>query len=261
MVDALFHPSLGSFSIADMAALAWLAGLWKGYGLLNERGFKNSANLNQRMVSIRKLWMANMLARDNRVMDSMLMGHLINSVSFFASATVLVLAGLAGALASADIAHAMVMQLALAQSTDALLFQCKILLLLSIFIYCFFCFTWSLRQFNYAVALIGAAPPITGEGRGEGARAMSEAAAKVMGLATLSFNRGLRGYYYAFASLGWIVHPLVFMALAALVTYVLWHRQFRSSAWQAIATYAHEAERHAALAVPSSKQNEVSGSL
>jgi uncharacterized membrane protein len=33
-----------------------------------------------------------MLARDNRAPDAILMGHLINSVSFFASATMLLLA-------------------------------------------------------------------------------------------------------------------------------------------------------------------------
>jgi uncharacterized membrane protein len=60
----------------------------------------------------------------------------------------------------------------------------------------------------------------------------------MMTLAITSFNRGLRGYYYAFASLGWMIHPYAFIALVTLVTYVLWRRQFRSAAFDAVARYS-----------------------
>lgn len=218
----------------DGVALVWFIALWWGYGWLTDRRTGTPTSLNQHMLRIRIRWMTNMLYRDNRVMDSMLMGHLINSVSFFASTTVLVLAGLVGVLASADNAYQVVMELGFTQATGRILFEMKLAMLLGIFVYSFFSFTWSVRQFNYTIALIGGAPLEPGDE----ALTTAKAAAKVMTLAITTFNRGLRGYYYAFAALGWMIHPYAFMLLVTLVTYVLWHRQFRSAAFDAVARYA-----------------------
>jgi uncharacterized membrane protein len=218
----------------DIAALVWFSLLWWGYGWLTDRRNRTPVSLNQHMLRIRIRWMTNMLYRDNRVMDSMLIGHLIHSVSFFASTTVLVLAGLLGVLASAEASHQKVMELGFTMHTDRYLFELKLVLLLGIFVYSFFCFTWAVRQFNYTIALVGAAPLEPGDE----ANITAKAAAKMMTLAIISFNRGLRGYYYAFASLGWLVHPAVFIGLVTLVTFVLWRRQFRSAAFDAIARYS-----------------------
>ncbi|SNS60460.1 MULTISPECIES: DUF599 domain-containing protein [unclassified Azospirillum] len=220
----------------DIAALVWFSLLWWGYGWLTDRRNRTPVSLNQHMLRIRIRWMTNMLYRDNRVMDSMLIGHLIHSVSFFASTTVLVLAGLLGVLASAEASHQKVMELGFTMQTDRYLFELKLVLLLGIFVYSFFCFTWAVRQFNYTIALVGAAPLEPGDE----ANITAKAAAKMMTLAITSFNRGLRGYYYAFASLGWLVHPYIFIALVTLVTYVLWRRQFRSAAFDAIARYSSQ---------------------
>ena len=228
-------PSLySSLTLLDGVAFAWFVLLWWGYGWLTDRRTGTPVSLNQHMLRIRIRWMTNMLYRDNRVMDSMLMGHLFNSVSFFASTTVLVLAGLLGILASADSSYRVVMELGFTQATDKPLFEVKLLLLLGIFIYSFFSFTWAVRQFNYTVALIGGAPLVPGAE----ASVTAKAAAKMMTLAITSFNRGLRGYYYAFASLGWMIHPYAFVVLATLITYVLWRRQFRSAAYDAVAVFA-----------------------
>lgn len=232
MVDAMPLPL--SLTWPDLAALVWCLICWWGYGWLTDRRQGRPVSLNQHMLRIRIRWMMNMLYRDNRVMDSMLIGHLIHSVSFFASTTVLVLAGLVGVLASADASHKVVMELGFTQPTDRTLFEAKLVLLLGIFVYSFFSFTWAVRQFNYTIALVGGAPLEPAEE----ASITAKAAAKMMTLAITAFNRGLRGYYYAFASLGWMVHPYAFMALATLITLVLMRRQFRSDAFRAIARYS-----------------------
>lgn len=223
-----------SLTLLDGVAFIWFVLLWWGYGWLTDRRQGSPTSLNQHMLRIRIRWMTNMLYRDNRVMDSMLMGHLIHSVSFFASTTVLVLAGLLGVLASSDSAYKVVMELGFTNPTDRTVFEAKLLLLLAIFVYSFFSFTWAVRQFNYTIALIGGAPLDPGEE----ALTTAKAAAKMMTLAITSFNRGLRGYYYAFASLGWMIHPYAFITLVTLVTYVLWRRQFRSAAFDAVARYS-----------------------
>ena len=38
----------------------------------------------------------------------------------------------------------------------------------------------------------------------------------------------MRGYYFAFAAIGWFFSPVVFMAATAGVVYILYEREFRS---------------------------------
>ncbi len=238
----------------DLIALGWLFLAWAVHGLVVDRGLFGAKSLNMHMYGVRRAWMRNMLARENRMMDSMLLGHLITSVSFFASTTVLVLAGLIGVLAAAEDAHRVVMDLGFTQPGSRALFEIKVLAIALIFVFAFFAFTWSLRQFNYTVALLGAFP-IARSGT-EGAASPSPPSvpapeiealvtdtAGVLSRSLRAFNSGLRCYYYAFATLGWFVGPLMFMALVAAVTLLLLARQFRSGSYGAVKRYA------AALAV------------
>jgi len=52
------------------------------------------------MGLVRNAWMAAMVKRDDRVIDAILIGHLIHSVTFFASTTMLLVAALVGILAA-----------------------------------------------------------------------------------------------------------------------------------------------------------------
>src|ERR1700749_1998312 len=54
--------------------------------------------INTDMTVVRRRWMANMAARENRFLDSPLMGHVLNSASFFPAANLIVTAAAAGAL-------------------------------------------------------------------------------------------------------------------------------------------------------------------
>jgi uncharacterized membrane protein len=189
----------------DLLALALFFLAWAGYGFLFDRRREpRPASLNRAMEQVRATWMRRMLERENRVMDSMLIGHLINSVSFFASATVLVLAGLVGVFAASEDAHRVVMDLGVARTTSRAAFELKLVLLLGIFVFAFFKFTWALRQFNYTIAVVGAAPPCP---IADGDLApLADDASALMSLGVLNFNAGLRAYYFAFASLGWFAH-------------------------------------------------------
>ncbi len=53
--------------------------------------------------------------------------------------------------------------------------------------------------------------------------------AKMTSMAANNFNIGLRTYYFALAILGWFINPWLFMALSAVVTLVLYRREFSSS--------------------------------
>jgi uncharacterized membrane protein len=223
---------LRSMPPLDAAALAWFFLIWIGYNLAVDRLLRGTVLLNHHLQVARRGWMRAMLARDNRAPDAILMGHLINSVSFFASATMLLLAALIGILAGVGQTYEAVMGLAFIANTEKWLFEFKILLLTGVFIYAFFKFTWALRQYNYACALIGAAPPP--DAPSARTEALAEHTAEVLSLAVTSFNGGLRAYYFALAALAWFVHPVLFMVLAGWMLLVLLRRQLRSRTLRAV---------------------------
>jgi uncharacterized membrane protein len=105
--------------------------------------------------------------------------------------------------------------------------ELKILVLIVIFVYAFFKFAWSLRQFNYSITLIGAAPPPS-QADSLDAQAFAVGAAEVIALAVSNFNRGMRGYYFALAALSWFLHPLLFAVSTLWVVAVVYRREFRS---------------------------------
>ena len=100
----------------------------------------------------------------------------------------------------------------------------KVVTLTIIFIYSFFKFAWAFRLFNYGSAMIGAAPlPPVDE---KTADAYARRVGKINNLGALQFNRGIRAYFYALATLAWWVNAWLFMAAVALVILVLIGREF-----------------------------------
>jgi uncharacterized membrane protein len=114
---------------------------------------------------------------------------------------------LLGALARVDGVAAFSQGIALGVPAPAASVRLGLFALLAIFIYAFFKFTWTLRQYNYCIAMIGAAPmpPIEEERHAR----LADALARSISVASINFNVGLRCYYFAFAALAWFLHPLL----------------------------------------------------
>jgi uncharacterized membrane protein len=184
----------------DQLSLAWFVAVWAGYTWYTDRYARRSQSLRAVMHAYREQWMQQMLVRDNRVMDVNILRNLLQGVAFFASATLLVLAGLLTILGSTDKAIEVVRALPFAAKTTLVQWELKLLVLCVIFIYAFFKFTWALRQFNYCSTLIGAAP------KGPD-NAFARRAAEVATRASKDFNQGLRAYYFSLAALSWFVSP------------------------------------------------------
>jgi uncharacterized membrane protein len=209
----------------DILALVWLFVAWFGFDPFMRRVLKRNDGLNQRMARLRVAWMEQLLRRENRITDASLFGHTIHSITFFASTTMLVLAGLVGLIGALDRAFSLVTTLSFATPVAREVFECKLILLLGIFIYAFMCFTWALRQYNYLCAVVGAAPspPVA-----DRHRAVAQEMGDLLSLAVSSFNNGLRAYYFALAVLAWLVGPGWFMlATLAVVAMLVW-RQYAS---------------------------------
>ncbi|OGI43347.1 MAG: hypothetical protein A2150_00700 [Candidatus Muproteobacteria bacterium RBG_16_64_11] len=214
---------MSEIPIHDLIGLIWFIVLWAGYTWYADRYARRRPSLRAVMHDYRYEWMQQMLKRDNRVVDVNILRNLLHGVAFFASATLLILAGLLTTLGSTDKAIEIVRALPFAAKTTLAQWELKLLVLSVIFVYAFFKFTWALRQFNYCSVLIGAAPPA-------GDDAYARRAAGVSTNASKDFNQGLRAYYFSLAALAWFVSPWVFVVATTLVVVVLYLREYRSGA-------------------------------
>ncbi|CAO3429688.1 DUF599 domain-containing protein [Azospirillum doebereinerae] len=207
----------------DLIAFLWFFTAWVGFTVIQDHLLSGHRVVNQHLKVIRRHWMERMLERDNRIMDSQLVGHTMQSCTFFASTNMLILAGLVGSFGAIEHAHEIITNLSFTVKTSRQLFEIKILLMVVVFTFGFFKFTWALRQYNYCCALIGSAPaaPVPAEER----RAMGETIAEALTLAVTALNGGMRSYYFALAVLAWMVGPLFFMLATAIVLVVLTRRQ------------------------------------
>ncbi|RZJ94128.1 MAG: DUF599 domain-containing protein [Novosphingobium sp.] len=192
-----------------MTSLDWFAATlfilcWLGYGPAMEVVGRRWGTLNADMVHIRHAWMAAMTGREVRLLDSQLMGHTINSASFFASTNLLLIAAVAGILFGGESALRGFAAVG-AESVSIPLLEAKLALVLVCLARGLMDFIWSIRQMNYTVALIGAAPEIEGK---RDRIAFGQATARLLNPALASFSQGVRGYYFALAAATWLFGPL-----------------------------------------------------
>lgn len=224
------------FDTLDLVAIGVFFAAWLAYGALFDGRLRRDDALNALMIGLRARWMLRLLHRDNRIIDSTLVGHTIHSAAFFASTTMLVLAGLIGVLGSADRIYAAVANISVLLGGGQRLFEWKLILLIGIFIYAFFKFTWALRQFNYFCVVIGSAPDLP-EDRAV-AKAYARRMADVLTHAVQELNAGVRAYYFAFAAFAWFLHPLAFIAATLLMVLILARRQLVSPIARSVREHA-----------------------
>ncbi|GAB57696.1 DUF599 domain-containing protein [Rheinheimera nanhaiensis] len=217
----------------DLIAVLWFFGLWIGYTLFAKRRAKAVSCLSFELRRKRNDWMQKMLLRDNKMADVGLISTLERNVTFFASSTLLILAGLLTAMASAEKLSLMLSNLVPWASYSEGAVQLKLLLLVFIFVFAFFQFTWSLRQYGFCGVLIGAAP----DGRGmtnDEQLLYANRASKVIDQAGHSFNYGLRSIYFSLSALTWFIDPLLFMVASVVVMLVMKQREFHSKVLKAL---------------------------
>ena len=241
---------LADFQIADWVALGFLIVVWHVYGWfadsLPPAGTPLSGsprNLNLAMHRIRKQWMKQMVRREERVIDVILTGHTVNSLAFFASTSMIVIAGLVGTLGGSGSAFRVLESLSFAPATSEFVLQMKIVGLIGMFVIAFYKFTWALRQYNFLCALIGAAPSHESHPTEAEVDRFADHASRMLSLALTSFNGGIRAFYFAVAWLAWFIHPVAFIATTVLMVAVLYKRQTHSRSQAAVMTYLDMLER------------------
>lgn len=223
----------GWIDAGDALALAWFVAAWTGYTVYADHGPAKGRSITAAMNARRQAWMTEASRREVRIVDTQILGNLLTGIGFFASTTIFVVGGLIAMLGVAEQGALALGRLPLAVDTDAAAWEGKVVLLLVIFIYAFFKFAWAFRLANYCSITVGSLPAEVGDRPEEAARI----AAAATGLSRISghhFNRGLRAYFFALAALGWLVGPAVFAILTAGVVAVLYRREFRSAALDAV---------------------------
>jgi uncharacterized membrane protein len=211
----------------DIGALLFFVLSWAGYALFAEWRAKSVPSLHNTMDRYRRDWMVRMIERDNRMVDVNIMRNLTRSSQFFASTTMLVLGALIALLGYVQQAMEVVSGLPFTVKASQRLLEIKIVLLVLIFVYAFFKFSWAIRQLGFCSTLVGAAPKPPKENP-EQYSADIERIAAVTSYAGTNFNDGLRSYYFALAAMTWFLHPYLMIVATAWVVYVLHHREFES---------------------------------
>lgn len=215
-----------------MTTLNWIAfGIfaicWLGYEPVVQWLARYRGLSSKDLSVIRAGWMQQAVIRDIKLVDSNLLGHGINSASFFASANLILIAAVGGALFSGEMSLRTVKELGIDTSSSRL-FEIKLALVTVCLVRGLLDFIWAIRQMNYCVAGIGAAPE---DLRGEDASAYARALSQVIDPAMTHFSQGVRGYYFALAAAAWLYGPQALMiASVGAVILLMWRQSGSQSA-------------------------------
>ena len=215
--------------LSDWLALGCFFAAWMVYSWFTRHVNAGRDSLIATTNKYRNLWMMQATSRDPRVLDGIITQNLSSTPSFFSSTTIIVIGGLFALLGSTDKAAELVKDIPFAVRTSVLIFDLKVLLLISIFGYAFFRFSWSMRQYTFVALVIGSMPEPKDFDNGKFDRKeFAERAGRMLGLAAETFNDGLRAYYFSFAVIAWFFSAPAFVMATALVILILYSREYRS---------------------------------
>jgi uncharacterized membrane protein len=227
----------------NMAAGLWFVLCFRGYAMYARHAAKNTHCLTSAMHFYRVEWMERMLERDVRMTDTSTIANLERTVAFFASTTILILAGLVTVLGSTEKVINVISDIPFASYSTTDEWEVKLLLLVIIFSYAFFKFTWSLRQYGFASIMIGGSPMPADNISGQARISFAKRNARMLSLAANNFNSGLRTYYFSLSVLGWFINPWIFMGMSGLIVWLLYRREFKSRTLDELSVSRAEAEK------------------
>ena len=228
-IDAL---NASTALLSDAIALGCFMICWFGYSQMAKLLTQRRASLISTVKVFRERWMRRMCERDNHIADAALLSNLLRGALFFASTTVFILGGLLAVLGTGPKVAEVVSALPYVAHSEPWLMEVKATVLIIVFIYAFFKFTWSAWQYNVLSILVGAAPaPETDK---EEIHQFARSAAQIASLAGESYNNGIRAYYFSIALMAWFIHSLLFLAVTLIVALVMYRREFASPMLQSL---------------------------
>ena len=212
----------------DAVALLSFLACWLGYGQVAKHLTRHRPSVISTINRFRERWMQRVCERDNHVADAALLGNLLRGALFFASTTVLILGGLLAVLGTGSKVAEIVDTLPYAARAESWVLEMKAIVLIMVFVYAFFKFTWSAWQYNVLSIMVGAAPRHGEAAEDDDVQAFVAGAARIAFHAGESYNNGMRAYYFSLPLITWFADPIVFLAATLIVTFVLYRREFAS---------------------------------
>ncbi len=226
------------FSIAHAIAIILLLVCWLSYGHLLRIFGRGS--LNSQLAVVRRYWMASATRRAAKPFDAVLLGNLMNSIAFFGSATMIVLAGVLTLFTDIQGIHITFSQLKFVQATTLELFALQIGFLAFVLALCFLAYIYALRKLIYTTSLLGALPDISENCPTHDD--MVDAITMVLSEAIRTLNFGIRGYYYSIAAVCLLISPSLCISATLIATAVLFYRQLMTPTARAIQKYVEAAK-------------------
>ncbi|MEQ1769277.1 MAG: DUF599 domain-containing protein [Devosia sp.] len=210
---------------------------WLAYNLLVPFAERQRPSLSAIMGMQRRRWVANVTTRESPL-DAILSGNLMQSVSFLASTSVLLILAIFAAFGQVPALMDSLSTFGLGLDRTSQDLQTHLLVLLAIFVSSFFAFTLSLRQFNHFCIMVGAIDhtvPATDD--------EIDAITSLNILAAKNFNSGIRAYYFAVPAVAWFASDWLAIGVTVVTTLFIVHREFFSSAHRVAASVAVIASR------------------
>jgi uncharacterized membrane protein len=215
-----------SMPLSDFIAAAVFLICWLGYGQVAKRLAKNRPSLVSAVMVFRQRWIERMCERENHTADATLISNLLRGALFFASTTVLILGGLVALLGTAPKVAEVISQLPYTTPSDPHVAEIKALILILVYIYAFFKFTWSGWLYNILSILVGAMPRPDCDAKTRSD--FADSAVRVAALAGENYNNGVRAYYFSIPPIAWFIDPYLFLGVTLIITIVLYRREFYS---------------------------------
>lgn len=218
--------------------LCWFAYGW-GVRLIERK----RPSLSVIMSIQRRRWVAN-AARRESPLDAILSGNLMQSVSFLASTSVLLILAVFTGFGQIESLQASLAAVSLGEPYTVAEMQIHLVVMLGIFVLAFFAFTLALRQFNHFCIMLGAI-----DHQSMASEEEIDAIAQLNSLAARNFNNGLRAFYFAMATVAWFAAAWLAILVSVGTVIFLIHREFFSSAHRIAASATVIATRRAEHAV------------
>ena len=220
----------------ELVSLAYFLLLWAGFAQYarHRARHRGKVSLSRALRDHRESWATRLLSRDMRMTDASLLASQERVVGFFASTTLLLLAAVLTALTTSEKIAELTSHMPFTGTQTSEQVEAKLALLLLMLIYAFFKVTWSLRQYGFAGVVMGSAPDpgeqLTAQQRTDFAMNL----AKIMDSAGHDNNSCLRAYYFSLAVVCWLFGLVPFLVASTVIVFVLFNREFRSSAVRGI---------------------------
>lgn len=215
--------------LPDLVAFGFYSVFWCVY---NQKAYKHkNVEKPSMLVMIQQLhvrWLVVMQNQDNRTPDIPLLKIAISNCKFFASTSIVLIAGLVALLAIPDILRGLLGTIPFASGRSLELLWLKEFLLIAVFGYSFIKFTMSIRQ-NFNCGVLICAMPTSSALNQEHAWNVAHSLSPMFSRAGNNFNKGLCAYYFGAAMLAWFVNPYFFMASTVITVSVLLYSEFSSN--------------------------------